>query len=56
MRPTGQRVTSLHPMFGAGAARLRYEEATILAAAKSVGLDVDKVSVRVARVDYNDND
>jgi hypothetical protein len=37
----------------AWASRLRFEEETLIAAARSHGVDVDKVSVRVARVDYN---
>lgn len=37
----------------AWASRLRFEETTLLKAAKTHGISVDKVSVRVARVDYN---
>lgn len=37
----------------AWAARLRFEETTLLKAAQTHGISVDKVSVRVARVDYN---
>lgn len=37
----------------AWASRLRFEEATLLDAARAHGISVDKVSVRVARVDYN---
>jgi len=40
----------------AWAARLRYEEAALIKAASSLGVNVDKVSVRVARVDYNSDD
>ena len=37
----------------AWASRLRFEETTLVKAAQSHGISVDKVSVRVARVDYN---
>ena len=37
----------------AWAARLRFEEQAVLAAAAASALNVDRVSVRVARVDYN---
>jgi hypothetical protein len=37
----------------AWASRLRFEEASLLAAARAHGASVDKVSVRVTRVDYN---
>ncbi len=37
----------------AWASRLRFEEATLVDAARRHGVSVDKVSVRVARVDYN---
>lgn len=37
------------------ASRLRFEEAAVLAAARSNAVNVDRVSVRVARVDYNDD-
>ena len=37
----------------AWASRLRFEEATLIGAARKYGVNVDKVSVRVARVDYN---
>jgi hypothetical protein len=37
----------------AWASRLRFEESTLIETARTLGLDVDKVSVRVARVDYN---
>ncbi len=40
----------------AWAARLRFEEKALLAAAKARGINVDRVSVRVARVDYNSDD
>ncbi len=40
----------------AWAARVRFEEKTLLAAARKRGINVDKVSVRVARVDYNSDD
>jgi len=40
----------------AWASRLRFEEASVVAAAKQLGINVDKVSVRVGRVDYNGND
>ena len=40
----------------AWAARLRFEEKTLLAAAAKHGVNVDGVSVRVARVDYNSDD
>jgi len=40
----------------AWAARLRFEEKTLLAAARTRGINVDRVSVRVARVDYNSDD
>lgn len=40
----------------AWASRLRFEEASIVAAAKRHGINVDKVSVRVGRVDYNGDD
>jgi hypothetical protein len=40
----------------AWASRLRFEEAALLKAASSLGINVDKVSVRVARVDYNSDD
>jgi hypothetical protein len=37
----------------AWASRLRFEEASLIDAARAHGVSVDKVSVRVARVDYN---
>ena len=37
----------------AWASRLRFEQAAVLDAAKAADLNVDGVSVRVARVDYN---
>ena len=37
----------------AWASRLRFEEASLIDAARAHGASVDKVSVRVARVDYN---
>ena len=37
----------------ARAARLRFEEATLMKLAQKHGVNVDKVSVKVARVDYN---
>ena len=37
----------------AWASRLRFEERTLVKAAKTHGISVDNVSVRVARVDYN---
>jgi len=37
----------------AWASRLRFEEEQLIRAARSLGINVDKVSVRVARVDYN---
>lgn len=37
----------------AWASRLRFEEANLIDTARAHGLSVDKVSVRVARVDYN---
>ena len=40
----------------AWASRLRFEEAALISAASSLGINVDKVSVRVARVDYNSDD
>lgn len=40
----------------AWASRLRFEEALVVAAAKQHGINVDKVSVRVGRVDYNGED
>ncbi len=40
----------------AWAARLRFEEATLVEAARRHGVSVDKVSVRVARVDYNSDE
>ena len=40
----------------AWASRLRFEEKTLVKAAQSHGISVDKVSVRVARVDYNDGE
>ena len=40
----------------AWASRLRFEEAALIAAASSLGVNVDKVSVRVASVDYNIDD
>ena len=40
----------------AWASRLRFEEAALIAAASSLGVNVDKVSVRVASVDYNSDD
>ena len=40
----------------AWASRLRFEEAALISAASSLGFNVDKVSVRVARVDYNSDD
>ena len=40
----------------AWASRLRFEEASVIAAAKQHGINVDKVSVRVGRVDYNGDD
>ena len=40
----------------AWAARLRFEEKTLLAAAARHGINVERVSVRVSRVDYNSDD
>ena len=40
----------------AWASRLRFEEASVMDAAKRHGINVDKVSVRVGRVDYNSDD
>ena len=40
----------------AWASRLRFEEAALVEAARKHGVSVDKVSVRVARVDYNSDD
>ena len=37
----------------AWASRLRFEQDAVLEAAKTAGINVDGVSVRVARVDYN---
>jgi hypothetical protein len=37
----------------AWAARLRFEEAALIKLAQQHGVNVDKVSVKVARVDYN---
>jgi hypothetical protein len=37
----------------AWAARLRFEEAALMKLAQQHGVNVDKVSVKVARVDYN---
>ena len=37
----------------AWASRLRFEQAQLLDTARSAGINVDSVSVRVARVDYN---
>ena len=40
----------------AWASRLRFEETVLVKAARSHGINVDKVSVRVARVNYNDGE
>ncbi len=40
----------------AWAARMRFEEKALINAAKEHGINVDRVSVRVARVDYNSDD
>ncbi len=52
----GDRELVLICQSSAWASRLRFEEAALISAASSLGVNVDKVSVRVARVDYNSDD